>query len=193
MGSFSDMDTSVYWDQAKRFLPERINTLFVAESPPAFKREDAKSYFYFENTYGGDILFATMAKALFNVTYHKDPIRKKMLLHRFQKEKRCFLVDAVHYPLNRDREWNKIYSLERKEHIRGNKLAFFNFLEGLGREGHLNIGSRFILIKETVYDVLYEDLASKYHVLNRGYIGFPRYHGDQSFVDSIRELLSCKM
>jgi hypothetical protein len=48
MDDFSNMDTSVYWDRAKKYLPPQIDMLFIAESPPAFKDSNKKAYFYFE-------------------------------------------------------------------------------------------------------------------------------------------------
>lgn len=40
MADFSDMDTSIYWNQARKYLPAKINILLIAESPPAFKSPD---------------------------------------------------------------------------------------------------------------------------------------------------------
>ena len=44
MGDFSNIDTSIYWNQAKRYLPDKIDILFVAESPPAFENPDRMYY-----------------------------------------------------------------------------------------------------------------------------------------------------
>ncbi len=192
MDDFSDMDTSIYWNQAKKYLPAKINTLFIAESPPAFKDQDKMSYFYFKNNYRGEILFATITKALFNVNYHKDPERKKELLERFRREKRCFLVDGVPYPINRDGKWRTIPAKEREAHIRKNKEVLLRLLSDLKKREHIDSKTRLILIKKTVYNALYDDLKSRYYVLNEGPIGFPRWYRDPTTVSKIRKLLGSK-
>ncbi len=147
------------------------------------------SYFYFENNYGGDILFATIMKALFNVNYHKDPQWKKELLERFKKEKECFLLDGVPYPINRDREWQRTPARKREEQIRKNKNTLLKLLSDMERERHIEDATRFILIKKTVHNALYDNLSRRYTVLNKDPIGFPRWHKDHLFVNKVRQIL----
>jgi len=176
------MDTSIYWNQAKKYLPNKINILFIAESPPAFRNPDKISYFYFENSYGSDILFATIMKALFNVNYRKNPEWKKELLERFKREKKCFLVDGVPYPINRDRKWQKVPVRMREEQIRKNEKVLLKLLGYLEKKRHIDNNTRVILIKETVHNALYDRLSNRYDVLNEDPIGFPRWYGDPTMV-----------
>jgi hypothetical protein len=133
MDDFSNMDTSVYWDRAKKYLPPQIDMLFIAESPPAFKDSNKKAYFYFENSYGGDILFATIMKAIFHVHYHKNPAWKKALLKQFQRRK-YFLIDAVPYPINRDTKWRKVPARVRIKQILKNKQSLSGLLNDLEKK-----------------------------------------------------------
>ena len=65
------MDKIGYQVASLKYLPKIIKILFIAESPPAFRNEKGPSYFYFEYNPGGDVLFATIVKALFNIEYKK--------------------------------------------------------------------------------------------------------------------------
>ncbi len=184
------MDTSIYWDQANKYLPDKIDILFIAESPPAFRNPDKMSYIYFENNRGSDILFATIMKALFNVNYRKDPEWKKGLLERFKREKRCFLVDGVQYPINRDTKWQKVPARMRVKQVRKNEKVLLKLLGYLEKKRHIDDNTRVILIKETVFNALYYRLSNKYDVLNEGPVGFPRWHRDPIVVIKIQNILN---
>jgi len=90
----------IYNKAALKYRPDKIRTLFIAESPPAFDEEKGKSYFFFEENPGGDILFATLVKALYDIDYRKRDGNKAQLLRRMQKD-HFWLIDAVEYPINR--------------------------------------------------------------------------------------------
>ncbi len=85
MSDFSDMDTGVYWDEARKYLPDKIRFLFITESPPAFQDENRMTFFYFLDSYS-DALFRNLMKAVFDVDYRKDKERKQALLERFREE-----------------------------------------------------------------------------------------------------------
>jgi hypothetical protein len=183
------MDTSIYLNQAEKFCPKKINFLFIAESPPAFRGDAPVSYFYFVPNHGGDLLFASLINALTNDIYRNNPVLKESLLEDLQKNKKCFLMDAVQYPINRNRNWEKIPDVQRKGIIRDNEENFYERLKSLEEMGYIYSKSRFILIKRTVYNTLYEPLKAHYNVLNEDHIGFPRYFEDPLFVDKIRNLI----
>ncbi len=189
MNDFSGMDTNIYWNQAKKYLPEEIGVLFIAESPPAFKDPNKKAYFYCENSYGGDMLFATIMKAILYVDYSKNPQRKKILLEEFKNKKKCFLVDAVRYPINRDIVWRPVPPSVREKHLLKNQEVLLELLSDMKKNQHIVDSTKFILIKKTVYDILYDTLSEKYEVLNEHPIGFPRWHRDPLVVANIRKVL----
>ena len=75
----------IYNKAALKYRPDKIRTLFIAESPPAYDGGKAPSYFFFEENPGGDILFATIVKALYKIDYCKKDGNKAQLLKQLQK------------------------------------------------------------------------------------------------------------
>jgi len=88
-----------YRSAAARYRPKQIRALFLAESPTAFTLDSKRSYFFFEDNPGGDLLFGTLVEAALGVKYRKHHGTKPALLHQFQSEG-FWLMDAVGYPIN---------------------------------------------------------------------------------------------
>jgi len=175
---------NLYRKASEKYRPEKIKVLFIAESPPFFESEDKRSYFYFENNPGKDMLFATLMKACYGIDYTKNKGNKIKLLKRLMDDG-IFLIDSVKYPINRDERQET--SNKKREEIIQNEIP--NLLNELNK---LHIGSetKIILIKETVFNSLYSMLKQRgYNVLNKDKIGFPRYHKDKDVVKEIRNLL----
>jgi len=188
---FSNMDTGIYWNEARKYMPSQIKVLFIGESPPAFRNQPRMAYFYFKES-AGDLLFASMMKAVFDVDYKKNPFIKESLLKRFAEEKRCFLIDAVPFPINRDANGNKVKDNKREKIIETQKRKLQEMLYDLEKIGKVNAETGIVLLKETVHNALYDDLNERYKILNPDYIGFPRWHGDQLFIEKIRQTLGCR-
>ena len=188
MTYYSHIDTNIYWNAAKKYLPTKIDILFVAESPPAIKDPKKKAYFYFENNYGSDILFATIMSAVFHVNYYKNPKWKEMLLRQFQK-RNCFFIDAVPYPINRDRKRKLVTEKERIKNITENQDSLLKLLSYLGKKGKLDKRTELILLKKSVHHVLYEKLNEKYRILNEYPIEYPRWYNDPSVVKELQDCL----
>src|SRR5271155_2708179 len=95
-------------EAAKRYLPNPLQLLFIAEAPPAFK---ANRLFYFTGLRDGDTLFLEMMKVLYpaEVGYSEGAFRhgssvkemrhrKPELLRKFQNDG-YHLIDAYERPM----------------------------------------------------------------------------------------------
>jgi hypothetical protein len=95
-------------EAARRYLPNPVRLLFIAEAPPAFK---VNRLFYFTGLRDGDTLFLEMMKVLYplEVGYGEDAfrpgysvkrirLRKPELLRKFQNDG-YHLIDAYEQPM----------------------------------------------------------------------------------------------
>lgn len=89
--------TEKYADAAEPYQPEHVQTLFVAEAPPA----DPTRYFYFPEVIRGDSLWVELMKAcypgLFGET-KSERARKDQWLRQFADDG-FFLIDAIKSPI----------------------------------------------------------------------------------------------
>jgi hypothetical protein len=181
---------NIYFKASKKYRPNKIKVLFIAESPPAYKDKSKMSYFYFENNPGGDILFATLIKAIYGENYRKNENLKRDLLERLKKNG-YFLKDAVTKPINTDKKGRKRTDKERETIIEEERNKLLKELKIMFKRGFITSDTKLILIKETVYNKLREFLDSKgFNVINRKYIGFPRYYGDRDIVKETQYLIN---
>jgi hypothetical protein len=95
-------------EAARRYLPDPVRLLFIAEAPPAFK---VNRLFYFTGLRNGDTLFLEMMKVLYpaEVGYSQGRFRpgfsvrqmrlhKPELLRKFQRDG-YYLIDAYQQPM----------------------------------------------------------------------------------------------
>ena len=177
-----------YREAAERYRPDKIRVLFIAESPPAYADESKKSYFYFEQNPGSDVLFATIIAALYGVKYRKASGTKPQLLQRL-KDDGYWLMDAVESPINRIDD-AVVKPKQRAELIRQNIPNLLKNLEALKRARTLADSTGVILIKKVVFRMLEPELRrAGYRVLHINMVGFPGYHRDRRTIASIREAL----
>ena len=178
-----------FLEAATRYRPDEIRILFIAESPPAFKDEQKKSYFYFAPNPGNDILFGTIVEALYQADYRKASGRKTELLQRLRDDG-YWLMDAVETPINRI-AGRVVKPKERAEFIRQNLPDLLDRLAALKQEGAISDSTGIILIKKIVFETLAEDLQSAgYRVLHSQKIDFPKYHRDRDTIAGIRGALA---
>jgi len=179
-----------YLQASNNYRPEKIKVLFIAESPPAYKDKSEMSYFYFEDNPGKDILFATLIKALYNKNYRKNKDIKRELLNKLKGDG-YFLKDTVRRPINKDKKGNKTKDREREKIIEYQRHNLLKELNIMLNGGFITSDTKLILIKETVYNKLKKFLVSNgFNVINRQYIGFPRYYRDRDVVKEIKYLLN---
>lgn len=121
---------------AKKYQPEKIRLLLVAEAPP--RAEDR--YFYFENVDKQDSLFRYVVRCALNT----EPIREhKAEQLNALKESGIFLIDLVQDPLGPKDKLKDVADL----------TSLVSRCSSLSPEG-------IVLIKATVYDVAFDSLKS---------------------------------
>ena len=176
---------TIYQTAANRYRPFPIKVLFIAESPPAFISESKRSYFYFEENHGGDLLFATVIQAVLGIRYRKrDGVPKEKVLRCFQS-KGYWLIDAVEEPINKI-NGKTVSDIDRKELIESAKPLLSHRISRIHSDNAGN-AIKIILIKKLVYECLAQPLRQDGYALPQvGPIGFPRYHGDPSTIEGIR-------
>jgi len=180
-----NLDIEIYKKASLKYRPDYIKYLFVCESPPAYKNKDEMSYFYFEKNKGVEVLFSTIIKAVYDIDYRKKTHNKIELLEKLKKDG-FFLIDAVFYPINKDAEGNKINEKIRKLEIYKNMPDFFGELQKMMDENLIDKNTKFILIKKSVHDCLYEELVKRgFNVVNTRFIKFPSYYGDRQVVNEL--------
>jgi hypothetical protein len=160
-----------YSTAAKKYMPTKINILFVAESPPS-----SGKYVYFGDETPGALLTTIMKSLNINGPYTKE--RKIKLLEEL-KEKGAFIMDAVEYPID-----NVNNERERENIIERESENFLNRLNELFKKGIVTKETKIVLIKHSVYNVLYQKLKDcGYNVVNKGKIRFPKYNDSQTVKD----------
>jgi len=183
------MNKQIYELAALDFQPDRIKTLFICESPPAFKPENGPAYFYLPEMKGSDVLFATLMKALYDVVYRKDPEWKRELLDRFCCDQ-FFLMDVCKEPINRDGNFKKRTDKQRERFIREATPALISELRDMKRKQQLSTDYSIILIKKNIFHLTSQPLLEAgFNVLNTTKIDFPKYYRDRDTVREIRKLL----
>jgi hypothetical protein len=178
-----------YRSTAIRYRPRRIQVLFLAESPPAFTLESKRSYFFFEENLGSDLLFCTLVDAVLGVEYRKHHGTKPSLLRQLQSAG-IWLIDAVEYPINRT-EGRRTSDSERRAIIEKESTGLLQRIGALRAERCLAPDAVIVLIKSLVFEILAEKLRLEgYNVPQKGAIGFPRYHRDRATIHGIKDALA---
>ncbi len=132
-----------YERAAAKYRPEKTRVLFVAEAPPS----SLDRYFYFEDVGRQDSLWVELMKEIFGADWRgtKDERKnKREWLLKFQKEG-FQLIDALREPVD---------SKSRvKGKIRARCSELVSEIRGIGP-------TCIVLIKPTVYDALFDQLAA---------------------------------
>lgn len=184
---YEDMDFSIYFDHARTYIPKSIIYLLIAESPPAFNGEIPESYFYFSDCPKADILFYTVVKAIFRIDFKKGIHDRVFFLNKL-KEEGVFLIDSVEYPINKDKQNNKISNIARESIIQDNIPRFIGRVNELAHEGSFAKNTKSILIKETVFNQIGQ--LEFLNVVNEKPIRFPNYVKDEVVVQELRKYMN---
>lgn len=181
----NSIDLRIYRNQAEKYLPEKIKILFIAESPPAPDKYGRKSYIYFD-TAKREVLLTTLTAAVFGDGNGFAKYYDKSVFLKRLKAEGYFLIDAVEYPINMIKGGNNKETIIRNE--ANNLLERLNGLRGRNK---VDLETKIILIKASVYNALLELLKEKnYNVLNEGKIDFPKYYNDRDVIYEIRRLIN---
>jgi hypothetical protein len=163
-----------------KYLPKKIECLFIAEAPPADNR-----YFYFEESTDHDGLFINIMRGLFKdvseLEINEIRERKKELLKRFQDQS-YFLIDALEYRLP-----SSTPNALRKSLISENLKDIEARLKRLPNHDHFTY-----FVKRSVFDVL-----SSKKISNIGYsygkvLPFPSNGNQARFREELRRALSAR-
>jgi hypothetical protein len=159
----------------KKYMPEKIRRLLVAEAPP----ENVEQFFYFEKVAEGDQLYLETMKVVFgNVDISDLRQRKAEFLQGF-KDAGFYLIDAVDEPIPQNAS-----SHERRDLIWNNRNNLIWTMRSL-----VDSRTDVILIKSTVYDL--HDVLRKndFHIINEDAIEFPSNGHQKQFRDKLTLLL----
>jgi len=154
------------------YIPKKIKTIFIAESPPV-----SGTYFYNPCGRITEKLFSGLMKALFN----KLPSTKEEGLFWF-RDNGYLLIDSIYTPLN-----------DIKNKSRRNNLIYENIntlSKDLNSLGAKKYKTKIILIKKNAYQVCYKELIEKgYNVINNNFIPFPSNGWQQKSINEIRNTI----
>lgn len=149
-------------EAARRFKPERVKLLIVAEAPPSAPDR----YFYFEHVPTQDSLFRYVTKGLFGVQLSRD---KRPLLRRL-RESGVFLVDLKLDPVDGSR-------------LSANVPALIERCTELTPE-------QIILIKATVYDAAYGPMKQAGLPVMNARVPFPGSGQQRNFEEAFAAALA---
>ncbi len=206
---FGKIDTSFYKEAAGRFLPSKIKSLFIFESPPfpppvhpiTKKINSDWSYFYRYETDGSDSLRRIICSTLFNERMKSA----KDFLERFCTQG-YFLIDAVNYPINdiisehKDLvklSKGKVHSDERENIVFYEAGELVNTINNWVVESESNLlDIKMIIIKAPVFRGLFTDdnkfkekiTTGEFQVLNDYKIDYPLFNIN-TFKAEVRKLL----
>ena len=175
------MSIELYEKAAKKFKPDKIKILFIAESPPFKKEGEEPRYFYFENVKGKDFLFRSIMEVLFPDEYENFKINsnKILLLNKF-KEIGFFLIDACDYPINQHNNRNSFINND-----------FSKLIQKI--ETLIDKGTKIILIKKNIFELLFDRLKSRgFQVINIEHLDFPSCGNQLKFKEKLKWLLMCQ-
>ena len=178
-------------EAARRYLPDPLRLLFIAEAPPAFK---VNRLFYFTGLRDGDTLFLEMMKVLYpaEIGYREGAfrhgfsveqmrLRKPELLRKFQNDG-YYLIDAYEQPMPEGASAATKTVLMRST------------LPALQRRVRRLVGKRsvpIILIGGITYSVCAEALRLDGHrVVHHTMINHPARGGQKLFRGKLRDVLT---
>ncbi len=170
------MKLTTYQKAADRYIPLKTNVLFVAESPP----DALDRYFYFENVKNQDSLWIGLMKALYEGEFgetSKERLCKEKWLTKF-KDDGYRLIDALKEPVVKSTGPPK------------RKKLISNVVDHVVEEIREISPNQIVLIKATVFDVLYGRLhAAGLPVVNER-LSFPGLGHQKKFAERFENLVS---
>ena len=209
---FGNINTEPYKIAAERFLPDKIEVLFIFESPPFPPPIDPISgdknlnwsYFYRYESKGSDFL----RNKIFSTLFSEKMLSSKVFLEKFAGNG-YFLIDAVNYPINKiakDKGFVKITSKgevdskERQKIIYSEASELISTMEYWIQKSSLSKVEKvkILIIKVPVFNgLMFCDNPFKknvedgvYRVLNDHPIPFPMPPHDVVFKREVRKLLN---
>jgi hypothetical protein len=161
----------------RKYKPQTIKFLFVAEAPP---KASSGRFFYFENISDKDSLFLETMKVLYPKHYSETKIvrlQKRQFLERFRSDG-FYLIDSCDSPME-----DSSPSRKRRQ-IQDSLPSLRNKLRELATDG-----VKVILISATVYDECFALKREGFNIINDDMIDFPVSGGQAKFREKLGSLL----
>lgn len=169
---------SYYEETRRKYKPEEIRTLLIAEAPP---KTDSGRFFYFKDVKDKDSLFLETMKVLYPDLFTSTKEVREMkpdFLKQFSNDG-FYLIDASEVPMEDTTPRIKIRQL--REHLPSLMDKVRNLVD---KE------TKIILISATVYKVCFEPLKNAgLNVLNEGSIDFPGLGRQKLFREKLGSVL----
>lgn len=164
----------------KSYLPQKISVLFVAEAKP----DSPNRFFYYDKVASKDYLYIHLMRALYGYSEKDEQWlrdNKQKMLDRFKSDG-YYLVDAV------DEIKAGTKSAARVKAIRANADNKISEIESLISQ-HGSEDTKIVIIKATVFKVLYEPLKNKFNVVNDSSIYFPSHSNQSAFLEQMGKVV----
>ena len=160
----------------KRYKPDRIKVLFVAESPPE-SSDDKVRFFYNPSQERHDYMYRSVMKAFFPDFEHRSGEKEKWL-RRFQKAG-CYMIDATDKPVNR------LSSAQRRKELNRNldrKIAEITKLT--------SPRTAIVLVKRNIFEIFNQPLRdARRNVIHGSFLPFPSHGHQARFIEACSKCL----
>jgi hypothetical protein len=174
---------SSYDDVRQQYKPDKIEWLFVAESPPPRAEVPSSRHFYRAEPRTEDRLFVNTIKALYDEAAEKTEgeieAKKKQWLRQFRADG-CYMIEALEKSLS-----HKVTKEERQQLIKQSLPRLIERMTDLA-----DTGIKILLIKSNVFEVAADPLkASGFQVINEVLIDYPGRFNQRRFREKLHALM----
>lgn len=175
-----------YEQLRQSYLPQTINVLFIAESPPpeSSAKPTTRAFYSLASAGEGDRLFNNTMRALYPEDAEGNlenlAKNKEEFLRRFQADG-FYMIEALTQSLIPGTKTS-----ERIRHLKDSLPELLKRVEGLATPE-----TKIVLIKSNPFKVCAEPLrAAGYNVLNQETLNYPGYWQEKHYRDKLKILLS---
>jgi hypothetical protein len=160
----------------ERYKPERIEVLFVAESPPE-SSDDEVRFFYNSKQERWNHMYRAVMKAVFP-EFEYCPGEKDNWLRKF-KQHGYYLIDATDRPVNR------VTSAERRYELDAAVKPKLSEIKRL-----VSPSTPIVLVKKNIFSAFNRPLRDAgYNVIHESFLPFPSHGHQKDFVIMCRDCL----
>jgi hypothetical protein len=175
---------NTYDEVRKKYRPERISCLFIAESPPpAAAIQSSRQFYYADRIRKDDRLFINTIKAIYpealDATEAELEGEKDQWLRRFQQDG-FYMIEALE-----DSQEHEVTKKQRQARITEVLPRLIERVRALaGKE------TKIILIKSNVFDVAAQPLRDAgFTVLNTELVDYPGHFNQRAYREKLAGLL----
>ncbi len=176
------MNISIFEKARRKYRPDPIKYLLVAETPP---RSDSKRFFYFENVEEQDSLFLETMKCLYpnetrNVETRTIRANKSYFLQKFQNDG-FYLIDSLDAPFE-----EQLSSKKKEALLRAGQKELLTKIKSLCSKK-----TKIILIAAPVFKANHSFLiVNGINVVNKDLVDFPGSGGQKQFREKFGALIT---